>query len=50
MRDRDGDGIPNRLDSDRDGNGIPNALERGRGGGDGGGRRGIELPGNTNRK
>lgn len=27
-RDRDGDGIPNRLDPDRDGDGIPNRLDR----------------------
>lgn len=26
--DRDGDGIPNRMDRDRDGDGIPNRLDR----------------------
>ena len=28
QRDRDGDGIPNRLDVDRDGDGVPNELDR----------------------
>lgn len=28
--DRDGDGVPNRVDRDRDGNGIPNRIERSR--------------------
>ena len=27
MRDRDGDGIPNRVDPDRDNDGIPNNLD-----------------------
>jgi hypothetical protein len=26
--DRDGDGVPNRLDRDRDGDGVPNRLDR----------------------
>lgn len=29
-RDRDGDGIPNRMDRDRNNNGIPNRVERSR--------------------
>jgi hypothetical protein len=28
MRDRDRDGIPNRVDNDRDGDGVPNQLDR----------------------
>lgn len=28
MRDRDHDGVPNRLDRDRDGDGVPNRLDR----------------------
>jgi hypothetical protein len=27
-RDRDRDGIPNRMDGDRDGDGIPNSMDR----------------------
>jgi hypothetical protein len=27
MRDRDGDGIPNRVDNDRDGDGVPNRFD-----------------------
>jgi hypothetical protein len=27
LRDRDGDGIPNRLDNDRDNDGVPNHLD-----------------------
>lgn len=27
QRDRDGDGIPNRMDPDRDGDGVPNELD-----------------------
>ena len=29
-RDRDGDGVPNRVDRDRNNNGVPNRLERSR--------------------
>ena len=28
MRDRDGDGVPNRYDRDRDGDGVPNRQDR----------------------
>jgi hypothetical protein len=29
-RDRDGDGVPNRVDRDRNNNGVPNRMERSR--------------------